>query len=93
MGRNTKFELEIFNFINKHYKKTGMRSSQDVVCYGDDVITLRGNMPAWKFPFIALKILNYYPQIIMVEFNDYYSIWIYTRETLSWCGYKVKSLK
>lgn len=92
MTRNTKFELEVFDLIRKHYKKIRLCSAE-VVYYGDEVITLHGDIPAWKVPLIALRILNTYPQIRMVENGDYYITWVYTRETLRWAGYKVKQFK
>ena len=43
-----------------------------------------------NFPFIALRLLNYFPQLRMVHFTGGWVEGVYTRETLRYAGYKVK---
>ena len=60
----------------------------------DDVVTIRCYSNRYGVhPYIALRILNKYPDIRMVWFTGGFVEAVYTRETLKWCGYKVKSLK
>lgn len=41
-------------------------------------------------PYVALRILNTYPNIRVVHFTGGYVEGVYTRNTLKYAGYKVK---
>jgi len=84
---------EIVNIIEKSYKGSRVHS---IDLSGDklDYLTLdctfsRNGM----HPYVALRILNKYPDIRVVHFAGGWVEGVYTRNTLSYCGYKVKNNK
>ena len=77
-------EEEIKSLIEKHYKSVQVES----ITKRGDVIYIRAITK--KRPYIALRILNKYPQIYSVTFTGEQPIHYLSRETLKWGGYKVK---
>lgn len=77
-------EEEIKNLIEKHYKSVRVEN----ITKRGDVIYIQAITE--KRPYIALRILNKYPQIYAVTFTGERPIHHYSRETLKWGGYKVK---
>lgn len=80
-------EQEIKNLIEKHYKSVRV---EDITRHGD-VIFIKAITD--KRSYIALRILNKYPQIYSVRFTGDWTTHYFSRETLKWGGYKVKEHK
>ena len=88
-------EQKIRNLIEKNYKHTTVESVSVVKSNfsNDDCVILRCNTPSYRAPLIALRILNTYPSVRLVQFTGGWMEAVYTRETLRWAGYKVKDIK
>lgn len=78
--------LAIGELIEKNYKTTQIYS----VSVLNDYVTLRVSTNKCNYPYIALRILNKYPEIRVVHFTGGFIEYVYTRETLKWGGYKIK---
>ena len=86
-------EQEIKSLIESNYKHTkvhGILVEKSVLFKDDDVVTLRCSTSSQNPPRIALRILNKYSSVRLVHFTADWIDGVYTRETLSWAGYKVK---
>ena len=80
-------EKEIKALIEKNYKRTTVAK---IGLYDDYLKMVCFVGRACIYPFIALRILNKYPNIRVVHFTGDWVEGVYTRETLKWAGYKVK---
>ena len=80
---------DIKNLIERNYKDTSVKR---LSIYGDLVLT-ECETNSNKYPFIALRILNKYPNIRAIHFTGGWLEHYYTRETLKWGNYKVKEHK
>ena len=79
-------EEKIIELIRKHYKTVRIEKAT----LEGDYLMLRGVFFNNKEPFVALRILNKFPNIRVVHFTGAWMEGVYTRETLRWGGYKVK---
>ena len=80
----------IVELIESNYK----RSRVHTIDLSYDYLTLNCTFGrSGMHPYVALRILNKYPEIRVVHFTGDYIEGVYTRETLKWCGYKVKQHK
>ena len=77
---------EILALIKKHYKTVRIEKA----ALEGDYLILKGVLFNHKEPFVALRILNKHSTIRVVHFTGAWMEGVYTRETLRWCGYKVK---
>lgn len=87
LKRRYKMKDAIVKLIESNYKKSRVWK----IDLSGDYLTLncttnRGGL----HPYIALRILNKYPEIRTVHFTGGWVEGVYTRETLRWSGYKVK---
>ena len=81
---------EITKLIENNYK----RSKIYTISLRGDYLTLDATFSSCgKEPLVALRILNKYPEISVVHFTGGFIDGVYTRETLSYGGYKVKENK
>lgn len=81
---------EIVKLIEPHYKRSRVHS----INLDDDYLTLKCTLDrAGQHPYVALRILNANPKIRVVHFTGGYVEGVYTRNTLSYAGYKVKENK
>lgn len=81
---------EIVKLIESKYK----RSKVYAIDLNGDYLTLDCTFSrSGMHPYVALCILNTYPEIRVVHFTGGYIEGVYTRETLKWGGYKVKQHK
>ena len=82
---------EIKNLIESNYKNTKVHaislSDMDMDYLLLKCTTGRNGI----HPFIAQRILNTYPDIRVVHFTGGWMEAVYTRETLKYCGYKIKN--
>ena len=85
-------EQEITSLIENNYKHTTVESVTVAKSNfsNDDCVILRCNTQTYRCPLIALRILNKYPSVRLVQFTGGWIEAVYTRETLRWTGYKVK---
>lgn len=78
---------KIVKLIESNYKRSRVHS----IDLMGDYLTLDATFDrAGTHPFVALRILNKYPDIRTVHFTGGWVEGVYTRETLRWSGYKVK---
>lgn len=87
-------ELEIVNnvlgILRKHYKRTKVTYA----FLKGDYLTMMIENCAWhRYPWIAKRILDNFPQVRVVHFTGNWTEAVYTRETLKWAGYKMKEHK
>lgn len=85
-------EQEIKALIKKHYKSAIVYQvvlEKSVLNTNDDVVYIKC-VAGRNYANIALRILNKYPSVRMVQFTGGWIEAVYTRETLKWAGYKVK---
>lgn len=84
---------EIVKLIETNYKRSRVYA---IDLSGDklDYLTLDCTFGrSGMHPYVALRILNKYPDIRVVHFKGGFIEGVYTRNTLSYCGYKVKENK
>lgn len=79
---------EIKNLIEKNYKSVKVKFLE--LSDSDSYLTIHTDFAPYPTPYIAVRILNKYPEIRMVHFTGGWTEIVYTRETLKWGGYKVK---
>lgn len=79
-------EKKVMELIRKHYKTVRIDRAE----LSGDYLILHGVRFNHKEPFVALRILNKFPDIRVVHFTGAWMEGVYTRETLKWGGYKVK---
>lgn len=63
----------------------------DISDAGDYLMLKVPNMQEKNMPLAAKKILNRFREIRMVQFTGGWTEYVYSRETLKWAGYKMKS--
>ena len=80
-------EHEIETLIKKHYKNTTLESVKTI---GDIVIIRCKPNKVITMSYIALRILNKYPQFHSVIFTGGWTEHYYSRETLKWGSFYVK---
>ena len=81
---------EIVNVIERSYKGSRVHT----IDLNGDYLTLDCTFSRNGIhPYVALRILNKYPDIRVVHFTGGWAEGVYTRNTLSYCGYKVKENK
>jgi len=88
-----KTELEIrdnvVEMLKKHYKRTRVIFA----ILRNDYLTLIAENCAWhRYPWVAKRILDTFPQIRIVHFTGSWTESVYTRETLKRAGYKMKDV-
>ena len=76
---------DIRDLVSKNYKTVTINNA---VIDGTWIV-LRGSFNG-KAPNIALRILNKFPEATTVLFTGGFVDSVYTRNTLRYCGYKVK---
>lgn len=84
---------EIAKLIERNYKRSRVYA---INLSGDklDYLTLNCTFSrSGMHPFVALRIINKYPDIRIVHFTGGFIDGVYTRETLRYGGYKVKENK
>ena len=80
----------IVKLIESNYKKSRVHA----IDLSGEYLTLDASFNRnGNHPLVALRILNKYPDIDTVHFTGGWVEGVYTRETLRWCGYKVKSVE
>ena len=80
----------ILELLRKHYKRTNFRFAY---LSGDCFYLVAENCAWHRYPWIAKRILDAFPEVRMVQFTGGWTESVYTRETLKWCGYKMKEHK
>ena len=78
--------------IKRRIENNYQATVEDIELVGD-YVTLKCVAHNRSYPFIALNLLNYFPQLRVVHFTGGWIEGVYTRNTLSYCGYKVKENK
>ena len=81
-------EQEIKNLIEKNYKNVRVKRIE--LSDSNSCLTILTDFAPHCTPYIAVRILNKYPEIRMVHFTGGWTEIVYTRETLRWGGYNVK---
>ena len=79
---------EIKNLIEKYYKSVKVRNIE--LSDSGSYLTILTDFAPHPMPYIAVRILNKYPEIRMVHFTGGWTEIVFSRETLRWGGYKVK---
>ena len=82
-------EQKIKNLIECHYKNAKV----DNIILVRDYLTLEMFTTFAKYPYIAKKILDKFPEIGVVHFTGGWIESVCTRETLRYAGYKMKEHK
>lgn len=78
---------KIVETLRKHYKRTNITYA----CVSGDYLTMIvENCASYRYPWIAKRVLDTYPEIRVVHFTGNWIEGVYTRNTLEYCGYKMK---
>lgn len=80
-------QCKIVELVEKHYKNVKLN-----YCFvSDDYVTLSGEgITTTNSPWIAKRILDNIKSVRIVHFTGGWLEGVYTRNTLSWAGYKMK---
>ena len=76
-------KVGIEGLVRRYY-----RSMRVIYCHveGSTALLTDSNHRKDKYPYVAKRILQKYPELTHVHFTGEYMIYVYTRNTLKWIG-------
>lgn len=78
---------EVIRFLKAKYKKFTIKK---VYTNTEDAIHLI-NFDGVKYEYVAKRLLDNFPEVSWVFFEGGFQTYVYSRETLKWAGYKMKT--
>lgn len=79
-------EYEVIKLLKRKYKRFSIKKIRT----SPDAIHLI-NFDGVKYEYVAKRLLDNFPEVSWVFFEGGFQTYVYSRETLKWAGYKMKT--